>query len=86
MGIAISQLGNLTNNPGGNNKGGITLGSVYICVGMLFIVVGVSRYFYIQNQLIKNMFPAARYTVLLGVALLGLVIGTLLVTIFLDLA
>lgn len=67
-------------------KESIILGSVYICIGMVFLIVGVSRYFYIQNQLLNSNFPAARYTILLGVALLGLVIGTLLVTVFLELA
>ncbi|KAJ9053988.1 hypothetical protein DSO57_1019167 [Entomophthora muscae] len=94
IGVAITQINKLTpskpKDPDSLRKEieqrfQLVLGTFYMCSGILFVLFGLTRYFYIQTQLTRGMFPASRFTIVLGVILLLVICITLIYTFVGDL-
>ncbi|KAJ2720394.1 hypothetical protein GGI07_004634 [Coemansia sp. Benny D115] len=92
VGVAIRQLYRV-NIDLGNNEGndksedplaGVALGVSFVCLGMLFVFVGLYRYFRSQALMTTGKFPVSRNMVgACAAATLALLIG-LLVSMFSD--
>jgi len=84
IGIAVTQFSKLSRDPPNSPEKEFSfhliLGSLYMIIGILFVFAGLTRYFYIQSQLIQGKFPASRYTIILGVLLLLIISATLVYT------
>lgn len=51
-------------------KFGKPLGCIFIILGIITLLFGVTRFFNVQQMLVKNYYPAARLTVVVLISLL----------------
>lgn len=61
---------------------GRPLGCLFIILGILTLLFGVSRYFKVQHMLVKNYYPATRLSIIILISLLlAVVISTFVMVI-----
>lgn len=56
------------------HKYGKPLGSIFVILGILTLILGANRYFTVQSMLIHNKFPATRLGILSLIVLIALII------------
>ncbi|KFH70261.1 hypothetical protein MVEG_03112 [Podila verticillata NRRL 6337] len=88
VGVAVTQLFRLQNTGSSPNalikvsELGRPLGGSFICLGILFLWLGTSRYFHNQTVLSYGQFPASRGSVVLAtVTVLGVLIACFIIVI-----
>ncbi|CAG8658587.1 2202_t:CDS:2 [Acaulospora morrowiae] len=70
IGVAITQLFRLTDSRSNDFSNiGKPLGIVFIILGIVFLLFGLSRYFHSQNMMTQGQFPASRGAVVIGAIL-----------------
>lgn len=62
------------------HKYGKPLGSIFVILGILTLIIGANRYFTVQAMLVNNKFPATRFGILsLIILIASIIIFTFLV-------
>ncbi|KAJ7050549.1 hypothetical protein C8F01DRAFT_1000629 [Mycena amicta] len=78
-GVALVQLFTIASNSTANDAHlARPLGATMVCLGMVVLAIGTTRYFRIQNALVVGMYPIARLTS----AFITLVLGAVIIVVF----
>ncbi|CAO3691439.1 unnamed protein product [Rhizopus stolonifer] len=85
VGVAITQLYNLSPESSGQSKAGKSIGAAFVVFSILFLYFANTRYFHTQTALTKGHFPASRGAVLIGSTCILAVLIAMFVVILLDL-
>jgi uncharacterized membrane protein YidH (DUF202 family) len=89
VGVAISQLYRLSDNEqpvtGMHSPYvGKLMGSTFVMMGILYVILACWRYFHTQHAMTQGMFPANRLPVLIGALLVLLVLSVLFALILIE--
>ncbi|KAI3634118.1 hypothetical protein MIR68_007722 [Amoeboaphelidium protococcarum] len=73
LGVAIVQLFRASSTA--NTQSGVILGTIFMALGLVFLILGTIRYYYAQALMVKGLFPSSRGVVgVMSISMLVLII------------